>query len=172
MTGPGRPGGGTLPRPVRVLFVCTGNSARSQMAEALLRRDGGADFEVASAGTEPRGVHPLTVRALAGVGIDWSGARSTSVAEYLDRRFDWVVTVCERARERCPVFPGAHRSLHWDVDDPAEAQGDEAQRAAAFDRVRRKIAARVRAFVPLARDAAGRAGADVDAAGGGPPERA
>ena len=92
--------------PIRVLFVCTGNSARSQIAEAVLRRQGGADFEVFSAGTEPKGVNPYTVRVLADAGIDWSGARSKSVDGFLGQSFDYVVTVCDRARQSCPVFPG------------------------------------------------------------------
>jgi protein-tyrosine-phosphatase len=90
--------------PIRVLFVCTGNSARSQMAEALLARLGGDDFLVASAGTEPRGVNPYTIRVLHEVGIDWSGATSTSLERFLDEPFDHVVTVCDRARQACPEF--------------------------------------------------------------------
>ena len=92
--------------PIRVLFICTGNSARSQMAEAILGRLGGSDFDVQSAGTHPGGVNPLTVRALSEIGVDWSGARSKSVVEYLDEPFDYVITVCDQAREACPVFPG------------------------------------------------------------------
>lgn len=134
-------------RPLRVLFVCTGNSARSQMAEAVLRQLGGGRFETFSAGTEPRGVNPMTVHALASVGIDISGARSKSVAEFVGQRFDYVVTVCDRARESCPVFPGSGEALHWGFDDPAEATGSEAQRQAAFDRVLREITIRVRTFV-------------------------
>ena len=91
--------------PIRVLFVCTGNSARSQIAEALLRDFGGADFEVSSAGTDPKGVNPFAVRVLAEIEIDWSGARSKSVTEFLGRPFDYVITVCDRARQTCPVFP-------------------------------------------------------------------
>jgi arsenate reductase len=132
--------------PVRVLFVCTGNSARSQMAEAVLRQIGKGRFETFSAGTEPRGVNPLTVRALAGVGIDASGARSKSVTEFLGQRFDYVVTVCDRARESCPVFPGGAASLHWGFDDPAEATGSETERLAEFERVLREITTRLRIF--------------------------
>jgi arsenate reductase len=120
------------------------------MAEALLKRDGGAAFEVFSAGTEPRGINPLTVSALAKVGIDISDARSKSVTEFLGQQFDYVVTVCDRARETCPVFPGAHESLHWGFDDPAEATGSDTQRAAVFDRVLGEIAARIRRFIPIA----------------------
>lgn len=137
-------------RPIRVIFVCTGNSARSQMAEALLRHDGGARFEVLSAGVNPRGVHPMTIRALAKVGIDISGARSKSVGEFLGQRFDYVITVCDRARATCPVFPGGGETLHWGVDDPAEATGTDAEIAAAFDMALRELASRVHAFLPTA----------------------
>jgi len=133
--------------PIRVLFVCTGNSARSLMAEALLRHLGGPRFEASSAGTDPRGVNPLTVRALEAAGIATDGLRSKSVFEYLDDRFDYVVTVCDRARESCPVFPGAHESLHWDFDDPADATGSEEERLAVFERVMAEIAGRLRVFI-------------------------
>jgi arsenate reductase len=138
------------PRPIRVLFVCTGNSARSQLAEALLRTLGEGAFEAYSAGTEPRGVHPLTVRALADVGIDIGAARSKSVDEFLGRSFDYVVTVCDRARESCPVFPGAENTLHWGFDDPAAATGTEEERLAVFRRVMEQIAGRVRLFIAVA----------------------
>lgn len=133
-------------RPIRVLFVCTGNSARSLMAEALLRHHGGDRFEVHSAGTEPRGVNPLTLRVLDDAGIDVSGARSKSVDEYLDQTFDYVVTVCDEARQVCPVFPGVHESLHWGYADPAEAQGTEEERLAVFRKVFVQIGERVRQF--------------------------
>ena len=114
--------------PIRVLFVCTGNSARSQMAEAILRRQGGPAFEVASAGTEPKGVNPLTVRILAEIGIDCVRG-PLEVRHRVPRPgFDYVITVCDQAREACPVFPGAHESIHWGFDDPAAAEGDEAAR--------------------------------------------
>jgi arsenate reductase (thioredoxin) len=136
--------------PIRVIFVCTGNSARSQMAEALLRHDGGPRFEVVSAGVDPRGVHPMTITALDKVGIDIREARSKSVGEFLGQRFDYVITVCDRARATCPVFPGGGETLHWGVADPAEATGTEAERQAAFDRALRELAGRIQAFVPLA----------------------
>ncbi len=138
-------------QPIRILFVCTGNSARSLMAEALVRQKGGASFEVHSAGTDPRGVNPLTLRILAETGIDASFARSKSVAEYLGQRFDYVVTVCDEARQVCPVFPGVHRSLHWRYEDPAEAQGTEEERLAVFRRVLIQLGERINQFVPLAR---------------------
>jgi arsenate reductase len=136
--------------PIRVLFVCTGNSARSVMAEALLRHNGGPDFEVHSAGTEPRGINPLTLATLAGAGIDASWARSKSVSEYLGQRFDYVVTVCDQARQVCPVFPGVHASLHWGYEDPAEATGSEEERLAVFRRVFIQIGERINQFIPIA----------------------
>ena len=120
--------------PIRVLFVCTGNSARSQIAEAVLGRLGGSDFEVFSAGTEPKGVNPYSIRVLAEVGIDWSRARSKSVEEFLGQPFDYVITVCDRARQSCPVFPGSHNTLHWGLEDPAEVEGTDAERLAAFQK--------------------------------------
>jgi arsenate reductase len=148
--------------PIRVLFVCTGNSARSQFAEALLQRHGGADFAVFSAGTHPGGVNPLTVRALAEIGIDWSAARSKSVVEFLDQPFDYVITVCDQAREACPVFPGDHESIHWGFDDPAAAQGTEEERLAVFRRVLGEINLRIKPFVEVARRAHGRSVAKTD----------
>ncbi len=139
-----------MDEPIRVLFVCTGNSARSQMAEAILRQRGGHRFEVASAGTDPRGVHPLTVRVLAEAGIDISGARSRSVNEFLGQEFDYVVTVCDQAREACPVFPGAAMSLHWGYDDPVLVEGTEEERLRAFRRTLAQIGERIGQFVPIA----------------------
>lgn len=142
--------------PIRVLFVCTGNSARSIMAEALLRRRGGSDFEVASAGTEPRGVNPLTVRVLQEAGLDVSDARSKSVTEFLDQPWDYVVTVCDRARQSCPVFPGSHEGLHWGYEDPDEVRGTEEERLEAFRKVMTLINERIGLFVPIARREHGR----------------
>jgi arsenate reductase len=142
--------------PLRVIFVCTGNSARSQMAEALLRHDGGDRFHVVSAGVDPRGVHPLAVAAMARVGIDISGASSKPVAMFLGQRFDYVITLCDRARSTCPVFPGGSQTLHWGLDDPAEATGSDEEVAAAFDRALTEISGRLHKFVPLALAAAGR----------------
>jgi len=146
--------GASMPdAPIRVLFVCTGNSARSQLAEALLRQHGGDAFQVFSAGTAPKGVNPYTVRVLAEVGVDWSAARSKSVDEFLDQPFDYVVTVCDRARQTCPIFPGEHNTLHWGLDDPAEVEGTDAEKLAAFQRTRREIMARLYPFIELARRA-------------------
>jgi arsenate reductase len=132
--------------PIRVLFVCTGNSARSVMAEALLRHHGGDRFEVHSAGTEPKGVNPLTLRVLSEAGIDASFARSKSVAEFLGQSFDYVVTVCDQARQTCPVFPGVHESMHWGYEDPAAAEGTDEERMAVFRSVFIQMAERVRQF--------------------------
>ena len=141
----------TEPRtPIRVLFVCTGNSARSQMAEAITAELGGPAFDVHSAGTHPGSVNPLTIRALAEIGIDWSRSRSKSVAEYLDQSFDDVITVCDQAREACPVFRGGKATLHWGFEDPAAAVGTDDERLAVFRRVRDQIRARVAPFVEAA----------------------
>lgn len=142
--------------PIRVLFVCTHNSARSQIAEALLGHYGDADFEVHSAGTEQREVNPYAVRVLAELGIDWSAARSKLITQFLDRQFDYVITVCDRARETCPVFPGSENTLHWGLDDPSEVQGSDAERLAAFRRTELDISARLRPFIEVALRAAGR----------------
>ena len=139
--------------PIRALFICTGNSARSQIAEALLRDFGGADFEVFSAGTDPKGVNPYAVRVLAEIEIDWSGARSKSVTEFLGRPFDYVITVCDRARQTCPVFPGNHNTLHWGLDDPAEVEGTDERKLEAFRHTRIEVATRLRPFIELARRA-------------------
>ena len=146
----GARGAGRNAEPIRVIFVCTGNSARSQMAEALLRRDGGDRFEVVSAGVSPKGVHPMTIVALDKVGIDISGARSKAVGEFLGQRFDYVITVCDRARATCPVFPGGSTTLHWGIDDPAEATGSDEERQAAFDRALRELSLRIHTFLQLA----------------------
>ena len=145
-----------VPDPIRVLFVCTHNSARSQLAEALLGRYGGPDFEVHSAGTEATRVNPYAIRVLAEAGIDWSEARSKVITEFLDRRFDYVITVCDRARETCPVFPGSTNTLHWGLDDPSEVEGTDEERLAAFRRTEQEIAARLRPFIEVALRAAGR----------------
>ena len=142
--------------PIRVLFVCTGNSARSQIAEAVLGHLGGSDFEVYSAGTEPKGVNPYTVQVLDDAGIDWTSARSKSVDEFAGQSFDYVITVCDRARQTCPVFPGSHNSLHWGLEDPAEVDGSDAERRGAFRRTYLELNQRIRPFVEVALRAAGR----------------
>jgi arsenate reductase (thioredoxin) len=134
----------------RVLFLCTGNSARSQMAEAILEEVAGEDFEVESAGTQPKGVNPLTVHVLDEAGIDWSAAQSKSVERFVDEPFDYVITVCDRAREACPVFPGADQSLHWDLADPAEVEGSDDEQMAAFRATYAELTDRIDAFVRTA----------------------
>ena len=138
-------------RPVRVLFVCTGNSARSIFAESHLRRLGGDEFEVFSAGTEPRGVNPLTIAILRDAGYPTEGLASKSVNEFLGEQFDYVVTVCDNARESCPVFPGAHESLHWGYDDPAAVQGSDEERREAFRRTFLAMGERISQFATLVR---------------------
>jgi arsenate reductase len=145
-----------VPDPIRVLFVCTHNSARSQIAEALLGRYGGADFEAYSAGTEATRVNPLAIEVLAESGIDWSGARSKVITEFLSQHFDYVITVCDRARQTCPVFPGSINTLHWGLDDPSDVQGTDEDRLAAFRRTEQEVAARLRPFIEIALRAAGR----------------
>ena len=130
----------------RVLILCTGNSARSQMAEGWLRDLGGARFEVYSAGTRPSTVRPEAVEAMREVGVDISSHRSKSVDEFKGREFDYVITVCDNARESCPVFPGKTERVHWSFDDPAALSGTWDERLAVFRRVRDEIGERLRAW--------------------------
>ncbi len=131
----------------RVLILCTGNSARSQMAEGFLRQDGGGRFAVESAGVEPSHVRPEAIAAMLEVGIDISSQRSKSVDKFDGRAFDYVITVCDNARERCPVFPAQTTRIHWSFDDPAAATGDAAARLAVFRRVRDEIRVRLGQFI-------------------------
>ena len=133
--------------PTRVLFVCTHNSARSIMAEALLRQKGGDRFEAHSAGTEVAEVRPLTRRVLSEAGLPNEDLRSKSLDEFADQRFDYVVTVCDSARQACPTFPGEGQRLHWSYEDPSAASGSEAERLDAFRRVFAAIGARIDRFV-------------------------
>lgn len=131
----------------RVLILCTGNSARSQMAEGLLRHDAGDRFEAFSAGVEPSHVRPLAIQAMREVGIDISEQRSKSVDEFSGEEFDYVITVCDNANERCPVFPGKTQRIHWSFEDPAAAAGDEAAQFAVFRRVRDQIRQRLQQWI-------------------------
>lgn len=131
----------------RVLFVCTHNSARSQMAEAFLRGHGNGAFEPFSAGTQATRVRAEAIAVMAELGIDISDHESKTVERYVGEPFDWVVTVCDQARQTCPVFPGALHTAHWGFDDPSEAEGTEEERLAVFRRVRDEINAHVKAFV-------------------------
>ena len=123
----------------RVLILCTGNSCRSQMAEGLLRSMAGDRLDVYSAGTHPSTVHPLAIQVMAEIGIDISHQRSKHVDLFRDQSFDYILTVCDRAREACPFFPGPARRLHRDFEDPAKAEGSEAERLQVFRRVRDEI---------------------------------
>jgi arsenate reductase len=135
---------------VRVLILCTGNSARSQMAEGLLRHLGGGRYEVFSAGTKPVGLNPLAIEALRELGIDISTQRSKSVAEFAGQQFATVITVCDNAAEQCPVFAGAPRRVHWSLPDPAAVSGAPEEKLAAFRRVRDELEKRMRLFVSSA----------------------
>lgn len=137
--------------PMRVLFLCTHNSSRSQMAEGFLRARGGERYAVFSAGTQPRSVHPLAIRAMTALGIDISeaaGHRAKSVKEFTTQPpMDLVVTVCDEAAEECPYFPGARRQEHWSFPDPSAAIGSEEERLAVFCQVRDAIAAQIALFL-------------------------
>ena len=134
-------------RAFRVLVICTGNRARSQMAEGWLRHLGGAGVEVDSAGTDPKGVHPLAIRVMAEVGIDISGHTSDHVDRYVREDYDVVVTVCDTAKEICPVFPGARRLLHRAFEDPDYSSMSERELTGVFRRVRDEIGNFCRALV-------------------------
>ena len=134
----------------RVLILCTGNSARSQMAEGLLRHDAGALFEVASAGVAPSHVRPEAIAVMNELNIDISMHRSKSVDEFTGEEFDYVITVCDNANEQCPVFPGKTKRIHWSFEDPAAAQGDEAKRLLVFRKVRDEIRERLKEFAASA----------------------
>ena len=131
----------------RVLVLCTGNSARSQMAEGLLRTLGGEKVEAFSAGTNPTTVRPEAIAVMSELDIDLSGHRSKHVREFDGQRFDYVITVCDNANETCPVFPGGTRRLHWSFPDPAAVEGDDATRLAAFRSVRDALGDRLRDFI-------------------------
>src|SRR5687768_13250708 len=134
----------------RVLILCTGNSARSQMAEGLLRHDAGDRFEVRSAGTAPTRVRPEAVEVMKEVGIDISRHRSKSVDEFAEQEFDYVLTVCDHARETCPIFPGHTNRLHQSFEDPAIVEGSEEERLRIFRRVRDEIRSYLRNFISSA----------------------
>jgi arsenate reductase len=127
----------------RILFLCTHNSARSQMAEGLLRHLGGERFEAFSAGTEATHVRPLAIGVMAELGIDISGQRSKTLHRYLGEPLDTVITVCDQANESCPVFPGASRRLHWSFEDPSKATGSDEEQRSVYRRVRDRIRERI-----------------------------
>lgn len=128
----------------RVLILCTGNSARSQMAEGILRHIAGDKYEVTSAGTIASFVRPQAIAVMNEIGIDISDHRSKCLDEFLDQHFDYIITVCDNAKQTCPAFPGKAARIHWSFDDPAEAVGDDEQKLAVFRRVRDEILLRIR----------------------------
>ena len=131
----------------RVLILCTGNSARSQMAEGLLRHLADNAYEVHSAGTSPIGVNPLAVEAMREIGVDISSHRSKSVSEFNGQHFDTVITVCDNAAERCPVFPGAPRRIHWSIRDPGAIAGSHKEMLGTFRSIRNTLEERLREFL-------------------------
>ncbi len=134
----------------RVLFLCTHTSARSQIAEGLLRRMAGDRFDVFSAGTEETRVHPLAIEAMREIGVDISGHRSKTLDTFKDEHFDYVITVCDRANESCPTFPSDTERIHWSFADPSAATGTDEQRLRAFRQVRDMIQQRLRIFHTVA----------------------
>jgi arsenate reductase len=128
----------------RVLILCTGNSARSQMAEGILRALNGEEYDVESAGVEPSRVRPEAIAAMREIGIDISSHHSKSVDEFVGQHFDYVITVCDNAKESCPVFPAETKRIHWSFTDPAAVSGNEEVRLAAFRKVRDEIRERLR----------------------------
>ncbi|HLF75943.1 MAG TPA: arsenate reductase ArsC [Dehalococcoidia bacterium] len=137
-------------RPIRVIFLCTGNSARSVMAEALLRNRGKDDFEVYSAGTQPKGLNPFTAKVLEQANLDITGFRSQNVSEFFGQKFDYVITVCDRAAEECPVFPDDPTRIHWSFPDPAAVEGNDVVKLAAFQATLREMRQRIDVFYPVA----------------------
>ena len=131
----------------RVLFLCTHNSARSQMAEGLLRAMAGDRYEAGSAGTEKTSVHPLAIQVMAEVGIDISAHSSKRYEDVAAKGWDYVITVCDDANERCPIVAGLVKRLHWSFEDPSRATGNEAQRLVVFRRVRDQIRVRLTAWL-------------------------
>lgn len=131
----------------RVLFVCTHNSARSQMAEGMLRAWGGERFEAFSAGTEATLVRPEAIAVMAEIGIDISGHRSKVLGEFRGRSFEWLITVCDRARTECSNVPGVANPAHWGIEDPSAVEGEESARIDAFRRVRDDISQRMHMFI-------------------------
>ena len=128
----------------KVLILCTGNSARSQMAEGLLRHDAGDQFEVASAGVAPTQVRPEAIEVMREIGIDISGHHSKSVDEFTGQEFDYVITVCDNANEQCPIFPGKTQRIHWSFEDPAAVTGEAEKRMAVFRKVRDEVRERLK----------------------------
>lgn len=131
----------------RVLFLCTGNSCRSQMAEGFLRHMAGDRFEVFSAGVKPTQINPLAIKVMAEVGVDISKQRSKSAMEFIGQKFDYIITVCDNAKQACPVFPGKHEKIHWDLEDPAGAVGSEEERLVVFRKIRDQVQKNISKFL-------------------------
>jgi len=136
----------------KLLFVCTGNSARSQMAEGLLRDIADDRFEVSSAGTKPTDIRPEAIKVMDEIGIDISGQYPKYVDKFIGQNFDYVITVCDSTKEACPVFPAMAERLHWSFQDPAAVQGAESERLSAFRKIRDQIRARIESFLRDARE--------------------
>ncbi len=133
--------------PRRVLFVCTHNSARSQMAEGMLRAWGESRFEVFSAGTEATTVRREAIAAMAEIGIDIGGHTSKTLEPFLGESFSWLITVCDQAQESCPTLPGVAQQAHWSIDDPSAVEGTERERLEAFRRARDVLRGRIQMFI-------------------------
>lgn len=131
----------------RVLFLCTGNSSRSQMAEGFLRSWAGNKYDVQSAGISPSSLNPLAMRAMQEIGVDISKQKSKSVELFLKQEFDYIITVCDQAKESCPNFPGETKKIHWSFKDPAIASGDEDEKMKVFRKVRDQIAEKIKGFI-------------------------
>ena len=140
-----------MERPLRVLFLCTGNSARSQMAEALLREISGGRVDAVSAGSEPRPeIHPLAREAVSDLfGLKMEGQHPKSLDRFVGQHLDYVISVCDRAAASCPVFPGDTERIHWGLEDPAAVEGDDATKRRAFEQTARDIASRIRLWLSL-----------------------
>jgi arsenate reductase len=140
---------------IRVLILCTGNSARSQIAEGLLRHDGGESFAVESAGLQPGFVRPEAIAVMREIGIDISDHRSKSLDEFRAQPFDFVITVCDNANQHCPLFHGPARRIHWSIEDPAGVEGDDQARLNAFRAARDELRKRLRAFIAAEKNSEG-----------------
>ena len=132
---------------LRILILCTGNSCRSQIAEGFFRSFGDIMTEISSAGLTAHGLNPLAIKTMAGIGIDISAQTSDSLEKYLNEPFDFVITVCDNAAEKCPNFPGQVKQLHWSIEDPAQATGTEPEKLAVFARIRDQIGQRIKQFL-------------------------
>jgi arsenate reductase (thioredoxin) len=135
-----------MPNP-RILVLCTGNSARSQMAEGFFKKYVGDEFDVFSAGLDPKPIHPLAIQVMSEVGIDISQQYSKDVKQFLGQHFTYLITVCSNAEARCPIFPGVIYRLYWPFDDPAAVEGSDAQTLAKFCEIRDKIEDHIRRWM-------------------------